>query len=126
MAALAKVFEEYRPRLLAMVRRRIAPALAPRVDPEDIRGEAFLRARLRWSDHDPAMSAYAWLYRITRDCLIDAWRVDNTEGRSIRKEVPWPERSSVALGMGLALCFGPGDQSGSPERTKAAQSCGGA
>src|SRR5262245_43695236 len=87
IAALAKVFEAHRPRLLAMVERRIAPALASRVDPEDILGDAFLRAQLRWSNRDPAMSAYAWLYRITLDCLIDAWRAANADGRSLQKEV---------------------------------------
>jgi RNA polymerase sigma-70 factor (ECF subfamily) len=101
MAALAKVFEAHRPRLTAMVQRRIAPALASRVDPEDILGDAFLRARLRWSKYDRAMSDYAWLYRITLDCLIDSWRAANADGRSLRKEVPWPERSSAELGMGL-------------------------
>jgi hypothetical protein len=65
IAALAKEFEAHRPRLLAMLRRRIDPALPPRLDPEDILGEAFLRARVKWSDHDPAViSVYAWLYRI--------------------------------------------------------------
>ena len=82
IAALAKVFEAHRPRLMVMVKRRIDPALAPRVDPEDILSEAFLRARVRWSNHDPAMSNYAWLYRITLDCLIDAWRSANA-GRTI-------------------------------------------
>src|SRR5271157_4448229 len=84
-----------------MVQRRIPPALGSRVDPEDILGDAFLRARLRWSKHDRAMSDYAWLYRITFDCLIDAWRSANAGGRSLQKEVPWPERSSAELGMGL-------------------------
>jgi len=102
IALLAKVFEEHRGRLLAMVRRRIDPALAPRVDPEDILGDAFLRARDRWPNHNPAlMSTYAWLYRIVREALIATSRNANTAGRAIRREVPWPERSSVQLGMGL-------------------------
>jgi len=101
IAALVSVFEMHRPRLMAMVQRRIAPALGRRVDPEDILDEAFLRARTRWSNRDPAMSDYAWLYRITLDYLIDAWRAANTAGRSLRKEVPWPEHSSAQLGMGL-------------------------
>jgi RNA polymerase sigma-70 factor (ECF subfamily) len=101
IAALARVFESHRDRLMAMVRRRITPALAQRTDPEDVLAQAFLRASQRWSNHDPKMSTYAWLYRITLDCLIDAWRAANTNGRSMQKEVPWPERSSVELGMGL-------------------------
>ena len=101
IAALAKVFESHRPRLLAMLRRRMDPALAPRMDPEDILSEAFLRASPRWSDQDPAMSSYCWLYRIVLDCLIEAWRAAHAQGRSLQREVPWPERSSVELGMGL-------------------------
>jgi RNA polymerase sigma-70 factor (ECF subfamily) len=99
---LAQVFEQYRPRLLAMVRRRLDPALAARVDPEDIVGEAFLRAQARWSTHDVAgLPTYAWLYRNALDCLIEAWRSANAAGRSIQREVRWPESSSVQLGMGL-------------------------
>ncbi len=102
MALLAKVFEEYRARLTEMIRRRIDPALASRVDPEDILAEAFLRARDRWSSHNPAViSTYAWLYRIVRDALIASYRNANTAGRAIRREVSWPERSSIQLGLGL-------------------------
>jgi RNA polymerase sigma-70 factor (ECF subfamily) len=102
LAALGKLFEQHRARLLAMVRRRIDPALSARVDPEDVLEEAFLRAGARWSDYDPqVMSGYTWLYRIVLDCLIEATRKAHAAGRSIRREVPWPERSSVELGMGL-------------------------
>ncbi len=102
LAALGKVFEEHTERLLAMVRRRIDRALAPRIDPEDILSEAFLRARGRWSSYNPkVMSTYTWLYRIVLDCLIETSRKAHSAGRSIQREVPWPERSSVQLGMGL-------------------------
>lgn len=102
IALLARVFEEHRARLTEMIRRRAGNSLASRVDPEDILGDAFLRARERWASHDPAlMSTYAWLYRIVLDALIAAWRNANTAGRAIRREVPWPERSSVQLGLGL-------------------------
>jgi RNA polymerase sigma-70 factor (ECF subfamily) len=101
-ALLAKVFEEHRARLTEMIRRRIDPTLAARVDPEDILAEAFLRARDRWSSHDPAvLSTYAWLYRIVLDAFIAAWRSANTAGRAVWREVAWPERSSIQLGLGL-------------------------
>src|SRR5438128_856955 len=101
IAALAQVFEEHRPRLLAMVRRRIDPAIAARIEPEDILQEAFIRAVAKWPGPDPAMPVYAWLYGIARDCLIDAWRGANAAGRSIQREVPWPEQTSIQLGLGL-------------------------
>jgi hypothetical protein len=36
MAVLGNLFQEYRPRLMAMVQRRQDPALAARVDAEEI------------------------------------------------------------------------------------------
>ena len=47
LALLGKLFEEHRPRLLAMVQRRMDPALAARVGAEDLLNEAFLLARGR-------------------------------------------------------------------------------
>jgi DNA-directed RNA polymerase specialized sigma24 family protein len=50
MAALGKLFEEHRPKLLAMVQRRLDPTLAPRNDPEEILNEAFFDARRKWDN----------------------------------------------------------------------------
>ncbi len=103
LAALGKLLEEHGPRLLAMVGRRLDPALAARVDPEDVLGEAFLRARERWRSfqEQPGLTPYAWLYRITLDCLIEAWRRETRDRRDPRRALPWPEASSVQLGLGL-------------------------
>lgn len=99
LAALARLFEEHQPRLLAMLRRRLDPALAARVDPEDILNETFLLARRRWDRRAASgMSPYAWLYRLALDCLIEAWRRD---GRNAGRELPWPEQSSAQLGLSL-------------------------
>jgi DNA-directed RNA polymerase specialized sigma24 family protein len=82
LVALTTLFEEHRPRLQVMLRGRIDPALAGRLDAADLLQEAFLRARRSWPRFAASgMSAYAWLYRISRDCLIDAWRRETREGR---------------------------------------------
>jgi RNA polymerase sigma-70 factor (ECF subfamily) len=47
------------------------------------------------------MTAYAWLYRLALDCLIEAWRTHTRGKRDVGKEMPWPEQSSVALGGAL-------------------------
>ena len=62
-ALLGQLFDDYRPRLLAMLRRRIDPRLAARVDPEEVLNEAFLDARRRWGQFRDrgGLSAYAWL-----------------------------------------------------------------
>jgi len=102
LAALTTLFEEHRPRLRAMLRGRLAPALSGRLDADDLLQEVFLRARRSWPRFASSrMSAYAWLYRIARDCLVDTWRRETREGRDPHREMPWPEQSSVQLGLSL-------------------------
>ena len=103
LAILGRLFEEHRPKLLAMVRRRLDPALAGRIDAEGVVNEAFLVARRKWAGFEErsAASTYAWLYRLTRDCLIDAWRRETRDGRDARRDMPWPDRSSVQMVLRL-------------------------
>jgi RNA polymerase sigma-70 factor, ECF subfamily len=103
LAILGKVLEEHRSRLVAAVRRRIDPVLAGRIDPEDVVNSAFELARRKWPKFEErsAASTYAWLYRIVRDRLIDVWRHETRAGRDPRVEMPWPDDSSLQLGLGL-------------------------
>ena len=111
-ACLGRMFEEYRPRLLAMLERRIDPSLALRVDPEDLLSEAFIAARIRWSSAAKELHAqtpskdtsgiqYAWLYRLVLDTLIEVYRRHTRQKRDVRLDLPWPDASSVQLGFGL-------------------------
>ena len=104
LAALGQLIEEHRGRLLGMLRRRIDPVVAVRIDPEEILHETYLQAGRRWPDYSrrQRVTPYAWLYRIALDCLIDAWRRETRDQRDLRREMPWPERSSEQLGLGLA------------------------
>src|SRR5438445_4569255 len=103
LAGLGKLWDEQRPKLLAMVQRRLDPALAARLDAEDILNNTFFAARVKWSrfKQQSSITAYAWLYRITLDCLIEAWRRTTRDCRDPRAEMPFPEHSSVQLGLGL-------------------------
>jgi RNA polymerase sigma-70 factor (ECF subfamily) len=103
MATLGKMLNEHRPRLLVMLGRRIDPALAVRIDPEEVLSETFLEARRKWPwfKTQCTLSPYTWLYRIARDCLIEAWRRESRGRRDLRRDLPLPEQSSI--GMGLAL-----------------------
>jgi RNA polymerase sigma-70 factor, ECF subfamily len=107
MAALGRLFEEHQARLLAMVRRRLDPALAARLSAEDVLSDAFLEARRKWAAFKARsdLTPYAWLYGIVRDRLIEAWRRENRACRAPGREVPWPDRSSMQLVLGL---FGSG------------------
>jgi RNA polymerase sigma-70 factor (ECF subfamily) len=91
---LTRLFEEFQPRLLAMVRARIDPALEARVGADAILQEVFLTARRRWRDRPAAeaMSPYAWLVWLTRQSLIDAWRREHAD-----REMPLPEKSAMQL-----------------------------
>lgn len=102
-AALGQLLEEHRIRLLAMLQRRIDPRLNLRLDPEEILSEAFLHARRRWSAYqqNPTMRPYPWLYRITLDCLIEAWRRETRGRRDLHRDMPMPEGTSAQLGLGL-------------------------
>ena len=100
---LGQLLEEHRPRLLAMLARRIDPKLNLRLDSEDILSDAFLQARRRWTGYqaNPDMKPYAWLYRIALDCLIEAYRRATQGRRDLHKEMPMPEGTSAQLGLGL-------------------------
>jgi RNA polymerase sigma-70 factor (ECF subfamily) len=103
MAALGKLLEEHRPRLVAMVRRRMDPRLAQRVDAEEIVSEAYLTARTRHAElkDDASVTAYAWLYRIVRDCLIEAWRRETRDKRDLHRDQPFAAESSAQLALSL-------------------------
>lgn len=109
-AALGKLFDEHQTRLLAMLRRRMDPALARRIDPEDILSEAFLQARRKWSafKQQRDVPSYAWLYRIVVDQYHEAWRRESRDKRDCRLDVAWPDHSSVQLTLHLV------DQGSSP------------
>jgi RNA polymerase sigma-70 factor, ECF subfamily len=103
LAALGKLFEEHRPRLLAMLKRRIDPALAVRLDPEELLNEAVFLAQSKWAwfKEQQSLTPYAWLYGTARDCLIEAWRRHSRGVRDLRRDLPWPEESSIQLLHGL-------------------------
>jgi RNA polymerase sigma-70 factor (ECF subfamily) len=103
MAALGQLFEELRPRLLEMLRWRMDPVLATRVDAEDILNDAFIRAQCRWREfrQQPKTTPDAWLFGMVRDTMIETWRRETRQQRDRRREMPWPEQSSIQLGLRL-------------------------
>jgi RNA polymerase sigma-70 factor (ECF subfamily) len=102
LAALGKLYEEHRPKLLAMLGRRIDPVLAVRIDAEEILQEAFFVAQRRWAQLETSgMTPYAWLYQIVRDSWVEALRRETRVRRDFHHEIAWPEQSSVAMAMSL-------------------------
>jgi RNA polymerase sigma-70 factor (ECF subfamily) len=103
MNSLAELMKLHRPRLLAMVQRRLDPALAARIDPDDILNDAFLKANDHWDwfQQQPDFPPYPWLYRLVLDCLIENWRRHHRGQRDVKREMPLPEASSIRMGLGL-------------------------
>lgn len=103
MAVLGKLFEEHRPRLVAMVRRRMDSKLAQRTDPEDVVSDAFFIARRRHGElkQDGSLSPYAWLYRIVVDCLIEKYRDGTRQKRDFQRDLPLPDGSSPDVAASL-------------------------
>jgi RNA polymerase sigma-70 factor, ECF subfamily len=99
LAALGRLWEEHRERLLAMVERRIDPALRQRVGSEEILQSTFLDAAREWATYQRGspMKPYAWLYRLALDQLIDEYRRHTRAGRDLNCELPWPDDCSAVL-----------------------------
>lgn len=102
MAILGQMFAEHRPQLLALVRQRMDPALAPRLDPEELLSKAFLKAQQRWPDFPRSgLGPLAWLYQIVRDCLYDEYDHQAAQRRDYRREQFVPDASSSQFRLGL-------------------------
>jgi RNA polymerase sigma-70 factor (ECF subfamily) len=97
-AILAGAFERLRPRLLAMIGRRIGSKLATRIDPEGVIQEAFLRARPRWQALTPKPEDLdAWVYAQVLDRLREAVRRALGPEHNVDRDVAWPDDSVAPL-----------------------------
>ena len=99
-AAMDRLFERHRAYLKRVVHLRIDPKLRPRVDPDDIVQETHLEAVRRFTAYldQPGLPFRLWLRQIACDRLLMSRRHHVTAvRRSVERNVPLPERSSVQL-----------------------------
>lgn len=99
----------HQPRLLRMVKFRMSPRLAQRVDPADVVQEAVVQAAARLPEFlsNNTMDFYVWLRWLTKDRLTDLHREHlGAQKRDARREVHvdsvLPTASSVHLANALA------------------------
>ena len=91
-AILSGAFERLRPRLIAMIDRRIGRKLAARIDPEGVVHEAYIRAQRRWTAIKPEqVDLDAWVYGQVRDRLIEVIRSARGPEHDVGRDVPWPD-----------------------------------
>jgi RNA polymerase sigma-70 factor (ECF subfamily) len=97
---LAVVFEEYRPRLRQMVRLRLDPRAAARIDPSDVLQETYLDAARRVGAYlrDPRVGVYVWLRGLAWQRLLKLHRLHLGAGcRAAGLDLPLPDDSSAEL-----------------------------
>jgi RNA polymerase sigma-70 factor (ECF subfamily) len=97
-AVLYGAFEQLRPRLLAMINRRVGPKLAARIDPEGVIHEAYLRASPRWLALDAKPTdVHAWVYSQVHDRLTEVVRSALGPQRDLNRDAGWPDGSADPL-----------------------------
>jgi RNA polymerase sigma-70 factor (ECF subfamily) len=107
--ALERLLTRYRPRLRAFIEVRLDPRLRPRVDPSDVVQEAQLEVARRINDflRRKPMPFHLWVRKTAYERLRKLRRDHCRRAcRSIDREIPWPERSSLLLARPL-LAAGP-------------------
>ncbi|HEV3117621.1 MAG TPA: sigma-70 family RNA polymerase sigma factor [Gemmataceae bacterium] len=99
-AAVEELFQRHRSYLRLFIELRLDPRLRQRVDPSDVVQEAQLEAVRRLAAYleQPAMPFRLWLRQIAHDHVLKVRRFHRgTARRSLDREVPLPERSSLLL-----------------------------
>jgi RNA polymerase sigma-70 factor (ECF subfamily) len=89
--AVERLLDRHREPLRRMVRLRLDPALAARLDASDVVQEVLLEASRRLTDYlrHPTMPFHLWLRHIARDHVIDAHRRHRrARKRSLDREQP--------------------------------------
>lgn len=103
-AQLGELFKRFGAQFLGIISRRLDPSIVVRVAPEDVFQEAFLEAHRRWKVYQQTKPVieFVWLYRIVQDRILAAWRRHGeAKCGSVDQQMPWPERSSMQIGLGL-------------------------
>jgi len=98
--AFERLFERHRSYLVGVVKSRLHPKIGARVDASDVVQEAQLEAFRRLPDYlaRRPMSFRLWLRKTAQERLIMARRQHlEAQGRSMCREVPLPEQSSLLL-----------------------------
>jgi RNA polymerase sigma-70 factor (ECF subfamily) len=102
--AFEQLFARHQVYLHRLVRLRLDPRLASRLDPSDVVQEAHLEAvnRLDAYLQRPTLPFRLWLRQIAFDRALKARRHHlDTARRALRKEMPLPDRSSLILARQL-------------------------
>jgi RNA polymerase sigma-70 factor (ECF subfamily) len=102
--AADRLLDRHRPYLLRLIELRLDPRMQGRVDPSDVVQEAQMEACRRLDAYldRPPMPFRLWLRQIAFDRLLMLRRYHlGAARRSVERELPLPERSSLLLAKQL-------------------------
>jgi RNA polymerase sigma-70 factor (ECF subfamily) len=99
LEALDRLLERHRPTLHEFVDFHLDPRLRGRVDPSDVVQETQMEIVRRMDDFmtQRPMPFRLWLRKKAYERLLNLRRDHGRQRRSVQREVPWPERSSMLL-----------------------------
>jgi RNA polymerase sigma-70 factor (ECF subfamily) len=102
-AALGRLLDRHRTGLRAFVEFHLDPRLAARVDPSDVVQEAQFEVMRRMDDflERRPMPFHLWVRKTAYQRLLNLRRDHLRPRRSVDREVPWPDRSSLLLARPL-------------------------
>jgi RNA polymerase sigma-70 factor (ECF subfamily) len=106
--ALEELLTRQRPGLRDFVAVRLSPRLAARVDPSDVVQETMIAVVGRMDDflRRRPMPFRLWVRKTAYERLVDLHRHQKRARRSVDRERPWPDRSSLLV-AGPLLAGGP-------------------
>jgi len=99
-AAVAKMREEHRERLLRVIDRRLPYLLRKRFSAEDILQNMYLEGVRRYPKFvakEPPVRPYVWLHGLALTCISEAFKHAMRERRRANRDRSWPDASSVIL-----------------------------
>jgi RNA polymerase sigma-70 factor (ECF subfamily) len=101
--AFEQLFARYRSFLHQVIALRLDPKLRPRVDPEDVVQETQLEVFRRLGDYleRQPMPFRVWLRKTACERLLKLREHHVAARRSVQREVPLPQRSSLLLAQQL-------------------------
>jgi RNA polymerase sigma-70 factor (ECF subfamily) len=102
-AALAELFNHYRPRLQHMVAFRLDRRLAARVDASDVLQEVYLDVSRQIQGYlqEPKVCFYVWLRGLTWERLVKLQRRHGAQRRAVGREMPLAAEASSLLAAKL-------------------------
>jgi RNA polymerase sigma-70 factor (ECF subfamily) len=101
--AFEQLFAQHRAYLRQSIALRLDPRVRPRVDPSDVVQETQLEAFTRLADYleRRPMPFRLWLRKTAHERLLKVHRHHAADRRSVAREVPLPEQSSLFLARQL-------------------------